>query len=405
MGMLKRLWLLLALVVCVAAVRPALAQERGPVHVSSTVSYEFIGRWDVERLNRILQTDIPKFGGLAVRYTPASNAVRLYRVSYQSVVPERANRPILATGLVAIPDTAGRAFPLVSYQHGTVYGKEEVPSIPEQSPETQLMIAQFAGQGYVVVGADYFGMGHSKEPESYLVKASHQQATHDMLLASRAVLRHLKLETGKLFLAGWSQGGFVTMALLEKLEAIGLPVQAVATASAPLDLYAALGGVLHFPRAIDAGWIGTMFILTSFAYEHYYGLPGLARSVLNDEHYEVARKAYLREPFDPADVPMDLRKLVRKEYFDPAFFAESAYGRKMAEAHSYRWIVRTPVRNYYGESDEAISVGVGRLGMDFQRAMGAGNPKVEAISTGETTHRGTYIKAVPDWKRWFDPQR
>src|SRR5690606_20437847 len=176
---------------------------------------------------------------------------------------------------------------------------------------TQLMLAQFAGQGYIVVGADYFGMGTSPEPEGYLVKGSHQQATHDMLLASQAVLRDLKLQSTKLFLAGWSQGGFVSMALLEKLESVGTPVQAVATASAPLDLYAAIGGVLHFPRPIDAPWIGTMFIMTSFAFEHYHGLPGLARSVIRDEHYDVARRAYLREPFDPADIPMELSQLVR----------------------------------------------------------------------------------------------
>lgn len=384
---------------------PAQAAEHGPVRVSSDVQYEFIARWDAERLNRILKSDTPKFADQPVIYTPARNAVKLYRVTYRSVVPERANRPITTTGLVAVPDTAGTSFPMLSYQHGTVYGKEEVPSIPEQSPETQLMIALFAGQGYVVVGADYFGMGKSDEPESYLVKGSHQQATYDMLLASRAVLGHLKLETPRLFLAGWSQGGFVTMALLEKLEGTGVPVQAAATASAPLDLYAALSGVLHFPRPIDADWISTMFILTSFAFEHYYGQPGLARSVINDEYYDIARRAYLREPFDPAEVPMDLRKLLRKEYFDPAFFAESAYGRLMAKTHSYRWLIRTPVRNYYGEKDEAISIGIGRLAMDYQRAMGAGNPNVVAISTGNTTHRGTYVKAAAQWKTWFDQQR
>ncbi|MDT9126990.1 alpha/beta hydrolase, partial [Escherichia coli] len=78
--------------------------------------------------------------------------------------------------------------PVVSYQHGTVYGRQEVPGFPEQSPETQLMIAQFAGQGYVVVGADYFGMGISTEPEGYLVKASHQQACFDFLMAANAVM-------------------------------------------------------------------------------------------------------------------------------------------------------------------------------------------------------------------------
>jgi len=27
---------------------------------------------------------------------------------------------------------------------------------------------------------------------------------------------------------------------------------------------------------------------------------------------------------------------------------------------------------------------------------------VEAVSTGETTHRGTFARAVPLWKAWFD---
>ncbi|SJM34955.1 conserved hypothetical protein [Mesorhizobium delmotii] len=109
-------------------------------------------------------------------YSPARNAVRLYRVTYSSIVPERGNKPTTATGLIAVPDRDGTSFPMISYQHGTAYGKQEVPSFPDQSPETQLMIAQFAGQGYVLVGADYFGLGDSDEPEGYLVKGSHQQA-------------------------------------------------------------------------------------------------------------------------------------------------------------------------------------------------------------------------------------
>ena len=385
----------------VSASGPVLAGV--PIAVAPGIQYEEIGQWNVDRLDRTLKVDTPVFAGLDVTYSSARNPVRLYRVTYASVVPEQGNRPITATGLIAIPQVAGAsAFPMLSYQHGTVYGKQEVPSFPEQSPETALMIAQFAGQGYIVVGADYFGMGASQEPEGYLVKQSHQQATADMLLASRAVLEHLKLHATKLFLAGWSQGGYVTMALLEKLEGIGAPVQAAATASAPVDLFAALNGVLQFPRANDAPWIGTMFILTAFAYENYYNLPGLARSVINDDYYEVSRKAYAREPFDSAEVPTDLRKLVRAAYFDPTYFARSAYGRIMAANPVYQWVIRTPLRTYYGESDEAISVGIGQLAMHYQRAMGRGNPRVEAVSTGPTTHRGTFARAVPEWKAWFD---
>ncbi len=392
----------LALGVAIAAASPGRAQQQGPIRATSDVSYELIARWDVERLNKILTTDTPAFAGIKVDYTPAVNAVRLYRVSYASVIPERGNKPIAATGLLAIPDTAATSFPLLSYQHGTVYGKQEVPSFPEQSPETQLMLAQFAGQGTIVIGADYFGMGTSGEPEGYMVKASHQQATADMLAASRAVLDHLKLTTTKLLLAGWSQGGFVTMAMLEKLEYDGVPVTAAATASAPLDVGIALNGFLSFPRKNDAAWVTSLFILSSFSFENYYGVPGLARSLINDDVYDIARKAYQRQPYNAADVPTDLHKLIRPAYFDPQFFADSAYGRLIAATHAYRWVIRTPVRNYYGESDEAISIGLGQLGMTYQRAMGAGNTRVEAISTGPTTHRGTFATAVPQWKIWFD---
>jgi pimeloyl-ACP methyl ester carboxylesterase len=385
-----------------SAPRPAMAQDNQPVRVTSGVQYQFLDRWDADRLNRILQVDAPKFSGVSVTYSPARNAVRLYRITYSSAIPEHGNKPTVATGLLAIPEISDTTFPIVSYQHGTVYGKHEVPSFPEHSPETGLMIAQFAGQGYVLIGADYFGMGLSEEPEGYMVKGSHQQATFDMLTASRAVLDHLKLGSTNLFLAGWSQGGFVTMAFLEKLESAGETIKAAATASAPVDISVALNGFLNFPRQNDAPWVPTLFILSSFSFEHYYGAPGLARSVIKDEYYDVSRSAYEKRPFNPADIPIDLRKLVRSEYFDPQFFATSTYGRLVAETQSYRWIIKTPVRNYYGESDEAISTGLGQLAMTYQRAIGSGNERVEAISTGTTTHRGTFARAVPQWKTWFD---
>ncbi len=386
----------------VAFVAPAAAQGSGPVQVSSGVQYELIGRWDADKLNKVLTDEAPKFFGVSVKYSPARNAVKLYRVTYNSVVPERGNKPIVATGLIAVPDIAGTSFPLVSYQHGTVYEKTQVPSFPDQSPETQLMLAQFGGQGYIVIGADYFGMGSSKEPEGYMVKASHQQATYDMLIASRAVLAHMKLESPKLFIAGWSQGGFVTMAFLEKLEAAGVKVDAAATASAPVDIFVALNGFLNFPRKIDADWMNSLFILSSFSFENYYGVPGLARSLIADEYYDVARKAYLREPFKPADVPTDLRKLLKPDYFNPQYFADSAYGKLVARTTAYRWIIKSPTRNYYGETDEAISTGLGQLAAAYQHAIGNGNIQVQAVSTGATSHRGTYATAVPQWKMWFD---
>lgn len=393
---------ILSVFLLLGGLAPAGAQQGGPVKVASGVTYELMQRWDVDKLNQILTVGTPKFAGITVGYTPARNAVKLYRVTYLSVIPEKANKPTVATGLLAVPDIAGSSFPMVSYQHGTVYGKQQVPSFPDQSEETQLMIAQFAGQGYLLIGADYFGMGSSTEREGYMVTGSHQQATADMVVASRAVLADLKLADSKLFLSGWSQGGFVTLAMLEKLEADGVPVKAAATASAPSDAFVGFNGFLNFPRKIDAAWIPTIFILTAFSFEEYYGVPGMARALLTEESYEVSRKAYLREPFNPADVPTDLRKLIKPEYFDAQSFANSAYGRIVAKTQAYRWVVKTPVRTFFGETDEAISIGLGQLPATYQKAIG--NDKVEAVSTGPTSHRGTFATAVPQWKSWFDAQ-
>ena len=106
------------------------ADEGAPIQVSSGVSYALIGVWDVERLNRILTVDTPKFFGVKVAYTPARNGIKLYRITYELVIPERGNQPTVATGLLAVPDTGDSSFPMLSYQHGTVYGKNRSLPFP-----------------------------------------------------------------------------------------------------------------------------------------------------------------------------------------------------------------------------------------------------------------------------------
>lgn len=381
---------------------PAYAADPASVPVPSGVSYEPIGQMSADQLNTILTVEAPGFFGVPIAARPARNGVKLYRITYPSVVPEQDNRLIVATGLLAVPDVEAAVFPMVSYQHGTVYRKTEVPSFPDQSAETKLMLAQFAGQGYVLIGPDYFGMGSSSEPEGYGVMGSQQQASLDMLKASQAVLKQMKISTGKLFISGWSEGGFVTLALLQRLERTGVKVDGAATASGPADIYSLLNGFLVFPRNNDAPWANVLYILSAFSFETYYRIPGLARTIIAPEYYDLAKKVYERQDYRREDIPTDLKALIRPEYFDPEFFAQSAYGRIALATQAYRWVIRTPVHNYYGENDEIVSVGLGRLVMEYQRGIGAGNSRVEAISTGPTDHRGTFATAVPLWKEWFD---
>lgn len=372
------------------------------------ISWEKIGHYDVTRLKEILTTEAGVFNPGAPEYSLPTNNVTLYRVIYSSVIPEQDNRRITASGLVAIPDTskregvvATRKLPMISYQHGTVFGKEDVPSFPENSYEARLMVAQFAGHGYVVIAPDYFGLGKSDGKEGYVVVRSQQQACMDFLSAAQQLLAKENIIPTTLFLSGWSQGGFVTQAFLQRLEQERMSVTAAATVAGPSDPFAFISGFLTFPRKVDASWRSILFILLPFSYEQYFNIPGLAQSFIKPEAYDLARRIYLRKDVTSKDLPDGIAGLVREEYYDPTFFAESAFGRLLRQVTPYRWVFRTPIHMYYSENDEILRPAQARLAENYQQSLG--NDKVVAISIGEKlNHRGAFAHAAPKWKAWFD---
>ena len=412
----------------------------GLLQQAYAANFTYIATKSVEELNQMLKVERKEFladtsPNKAYRIpkaTKAKNAVDLYRVEYESVIPEQGNRRIVAYGLVAIPKTDGPAtLPFVSYQHGTVFGKKEVPSYSfltddpyryHNSYETRLAVAQFGGNGYVVMAADYFGMGDSSEPEGYLVKRSHQQACLDLYLAVKDWLAsERKIEQNHLFLSGWSQGGFVTMAFLEKLEEKGITVTASSTAAAPVDLYSSFNGVIYHKRPLDAVWLSTTFSLSSFAFENYYQMPGLVDRLFKPEYVPSIQKLYYRNYTNLEELQAlilslarydekskgyvsDIGMLLKDEYRDPSVFGLSEFGQLAAQSEAYRWHFKTPVKMYFGTLDEAVPPRVATLAADYQKAMG--NKRVViAKPVPRANHRGAYVTAVSKQLPWFNSLR
>lgn len=372
--------------------------------VAAGVRYQEIGTYDVPRLNQILTTERHEFSDFKEEFPPARFPVKLYRVLYNSVIPERNNRPTTASGLVAIPATGRNEMPVVSYQHGTVFTKTAVPSHPDESMETRLMLAQFAGQGYVVIGADYFGKGESTEPDSYLVKESTQQACLDMLRASRDVCAALDVRQGPLFVSGWSQGAWSTMTFLNKLESVGVPVTAAATASTPNDLFAIVNRWIHAPRDFDASYLPGIMALQLNAYSEYYDLPGLASSAIKPAYQQAARDLYDNritwEQFQ-AQTPASLTAFLQAGFQSASSVGEGRYWQILRDKPVYRWRSQTPLRSYYGDIDEVVPAFIASLPVGYQDLMGGGETK--AVPAGSlANHRGTFVHAVADQKRWFD---
>jgi hypothetical protein len=372
--------------------------------VPSGVKYQQIGTYGIERLNQILTAELKEFSDFPVTYPAARYSVRLYRIIYPSVIPEQNNRPTIASGLLVVPERGTDTMPVVSYQHGTVFSKTAVPSHPDESMETRLMIAQFAGQGYLMIAADYFGKGLSPESDSYLVKPSTQQACLDMMLSAKAVSDDLKLHYGPLFLSGWSQGGWCTMVFLNKLESLSIPVKAAATASSPNDLFAIINRWIHLPDDHDAVYLPALLALQLNAYQEYYGLPGLAQSAIKAQYQSPARDLYLNkltwEEAGPK-LPKRLSEMLQEDFVAASSVGTGRYWSILQESQAYRWRSKTPLRTYYGDADEVTPAFIATLPVGYQNIMGGAETTGVEV-TGKATHRGTFVYAVAEEKKWFD---
>ena len=389
---------------CGAATGPAPADFKA---VSSGVKYQLIGEYSVERLNRIMTDEVAEFSTFPMTYPPAENPVRLYKVVYNTVIPEDHNRPVQVSGLIAVPVVKSTDLPVVSYQHGTVFSRTEVPSAPEESMETRLMVARFAGQGYLVVAADYIGKGISNEPDGWLVKGVTAQACLDMLLAAKAVCADLNLTPGDLFLSGWSQGSFSTSAFMNRLETIGIPVKAAAMASAPNDIYLCFNRWINVPSDLDVHWLVATASMMVNAYEKYYDLPGLSTTAIKPPYWQAARDLYNNTiTWEQAEkiLPAKTKDLFQEDFISRCSMASNRFSKQQQENLSYGWRFKTTTRYYYGKIDEVVTPYMVNLPVEYQKTLGGA--EAQAIFAGDKAdHRGTFLFAVKHQKDWFDGLR
>lgn len=176
--------------------------------------------------------------------------VQVHKFLYNTVGGE--GEPTNASGALMIPEGSAPAChgprPLVLYAHGTAIDRSEDLSAVHDPGNPAYHLAWrialiFAAQGFIVVAPNYAGYDISTLPYApYLNEKQQSRDLLDGLEAGRKLIskfQHRARDNGKLFVTGYSQGGYVALAALKALDAQGQPATAGAPLSGPYALAAA----------------------------------------------------------------------------------------------------------------------------------------------------------------------
>src|SRR5258706_649854 len=146
--------------------------------------------------------------------------VVLYKITYKT---KYKNQDIAASGLVGLPKTTD-AVPMVSFQHGTIASHSEAPTALTTNDVELTLYAGLASLGFIVVARDLIGFGSSSALlHPYYVEEATASAVIDMIKAAKELAADQNVNfNSKLFLAGYSQGGYATMAAHKAIEQNGL---------------------------------------------------------------------------------------------------------------------------------------------------------------------------------------
>lgn len=198
---------------------------------------------NISSLLGILSSTNPEVARLS---SHVKHAVDVWRVTYTTSLYDEE---ITASGLICFPATPGN-YPVLSFQNGTNTEHSNAPSV-YPSNFSYLLVQNVASMGFVVIIPDYPGFGSSEDKaHPYLLKEPTVRSVKDMLEALREFDTDIALTgsvTDDLYLFGYSQGGWATLALHSDIEAngaAGFTLVASAAGAGPASLTEVLTGVI-----------------------------------------------------------------------------------------------------------------------------------------------------------------
>lgn len=307
-----------------------------------------------------------------------------------------------ASGVLFIPKTTG-TFPMLSYQHGTLIKRSNAPSILGANSTEGMVGALGASVGFISCLPDYLGLGVSEEVHPYLQSELSASTSIDMLLAARNYCDdHGVSFSNDLYLCGYSEGGFVTMATqieLEKNYTSQFQIKASAPMAGPYDVEATADGLLTTDTYSSPALIG--FLL--YSYSQYYNIVNVA------DVFNAPYATLIPTLFDGtkdlssinASLTTNMTALLNQTFVSD-FNTNNSHALRLAFRQNslLDWNPHSPIRLYHSVVDEIVPYAISQNA--YEVLSNNSTSTVELIPSPTGTHVGAAVPIVLSALEWFD---
>lgn len=325
--------------------------------------------------------------------------VETYKIVYRT--KDWKGNLVVASGAIYIPKGKD-IFSLISLQHGTQTKRDNVASVNPLTAADGLIAASL---GYFALVPDYLGLGQSNTIHPYHHQKSSAECVIDFIRAGRAFARakNLKLN-GQVFLAGYSEGGYVTLATLKEIESYyrgEIPIAASAPMAGAYDLVSTARTIIQRQSYTQPSFLAFFFA----AYDNIYGWNRLTQ-IFNSPYGE-------RIPilFDGtkttteinSQLTSSLTQLFRQNFIDGFLSGSESIVISAFESNSLlNFTPASPIRFYHGDSDEFVPYINSINARNYFRSKGA---NAELITIPGGTHSTSVLPSIVGAIEWFETLR